>query len=303
MSALLITEVLLLLSVGIGWLAGHWLSKRYRRPAAEDSGPEAASGEQTSGDASADVPDERTSRLTDTIAFVGGAYGILLGLLLVFAVQHFVDARQASREEAVSAAALFTSLDPYPADVREPLRHDLVCYMRALGTDDWAAAQQGDLTGSENANAYAQLVQVGVQELPQEEPIEASNHFFVTDSLIQLVEDRQLRLLYAAPEIPPVIWLVLYIAAMVFTGLTVFHLGARTSLARVAVAASTLVLVVIIGSLTMLDRPYVGWGSALEPIALEGSLNRLRDAYPNPEYWAPCERLADEANDPVANPW
>ena len=45
------------------------------------------------------------SRLTDAIAFVGGAYGIVLGLLLVFAVQHFVDTRHVSREEAITAAA------------------------------------------------------------------------------------------------------------------------------------------------------------------------------------------------------
>lgn len=279
---LLLAELLLLVVVALGWLVGRWLVSRYRSKPRPDG--------------SADPDDESvpgSERLTDTIGFVGGAYGILLGLLLVFAVGHFVDARQVTKDEAATAAALFNAVDPYPAEVRDPLRHDLLCYMDSVANDDWAAARAGDLTGSENTGAYATRVQQQIQALPQEEAVESSNHYFVTEELLDLAKYRQQRLLHAVPEIPPVIWVVLYVSAFLFVGLTVFHLGRRRWLGRLAVASTTILLAAIIGALIQLDAPFVGIGTSLRPVALEAALTRLRDANPTPTtLWEPCARLS-----------
>ena len=62
------------------------------------------------------------------------------------------------------------------------MRHDLICLMRSSATDDWAASTASDFTGSENTNAYAVAVQRQLEALPQESAVEASNHYFVTDS-------------------------------------------------------------------------------------------------------------------------
>lgn len=295
MLSLVLYEVALLVVVAAGWFAGDWLVKRYRskpRPGDPAVGAGGADGDAPDGE----VPDRGTERLTDTVGFVGGAYGILLGLLLVFAVGHYVDARQVSKDEAATAAALFAAVDPYPAEQRDPLRHDLLCYMTSAATDDWAAASAGDLTGSENTDAYAALVQQQIEALPQGEDVEASNHYFVTEEFLDLAEYRQLRLLHAVPEVPPVIWMVLYVSAFLFVGLTVFHLGRRRWLTRVAVGATTLLLLAIIGALIQLDAPYKGFGTSLKPVALEAALTRLRDANPEPaSLWATCERLGVDA--------
>lgn len=285
--SLFLYEAMLLLVVGAGWLVGRWLMRRYRNEPRPGTAPDAA-----------DDPEPGSERLTDALGFVGGAYGILLGLLLVFAVGHFVDTRQVTREEAITAAALFNAVNPYPAEVRDPLRHDLVCYMRSAAVDDWEAAHVGDLTGSENTNAYATSVQQRIEALPQDEDVEASNHYFVTEEILDLAKYRQLRLLYSVPEIPPVIWVVVYVSAFAFVALMVFHLGRGRRLTRLAVGATTLVLVAIIGALIQLDAPYVGIGSSLRPVAIDAALTRLEDAQPEPaSIWAPCERLAAEERD------
>lgn len=274
---LLIYEVLLLAVIGGGWWLGARLAKRYRR-GSTDPDPEAGS-----------------ERLSDTIGFVGGTYGILLGLLLVFAVGHFVDTRQASRDEAVTAGALFTAVNPYPAANRDALRHDIVCFMRSAATDDWRAATVRDLTGSENTTAYMNRVQRGIEELPQEEAVESSNHYFATEEILDLSKYRQLLLLYSIPEIPLAIWVVVYVSAFVFTALMVFHVGTRRKLARLAVFSSSLVLLAMVGAMVLLDTPYVGLGSALRPVAMEASLTRLQDSYPEPSsVWDTCERLATD---------
>ncbi len=281
MLSLLLYELALVAVVAAGWVAGRWLLKRYR-------GKNRPEGTPVAGE-----PEAGSERLTDTIAFVGGAYGILLGLLLVFAVGHFVDARQVSKEEAATAVALFNAVDPYPASNRDPLRHDLLCYMNSAATDDWSAARAGNLSGSANTEAYASSVQKKIEALPQDKDVEASNHYFVTEEILDLAKYRQLRLLHAVPEIPPVIWVVLYVSAFLFVGLTVFHLGRRRWLTRMAVAATTLLLVAIIGALIQLDAPYVGLGTSLQPVALNSALARLRAANPEPaSLWAPCKPLS-----------
>lgn len=255
-------------------------------------------GSRSADKASATTFDRsRESRLTDAIAFVGGAYGIVLGLLLVFAVQHFVDTRQVSREEAITAAALFSAVEPFDAEPRDQVRRDLVCYLRALATDDWAAAQVTDPTGSENASAYGQRMQRGVQDLQLDTVSQENSHFYATEAVLRLVSDRQLRLLYANPEIPVIVWVVILVAAMVFTGLMAYHLHDDKGLTRVAIGSTAVVLVVITTALVMLDRPFVGVGAALQPTALEGTLRQIQDTYPDPSLWEPCERLADEVDD------
>ena len=71
-------------------------------------------------------------------------------------------------------------------------------------------------------------VQRGVEELPQEEAVESSNHYFATEEILDLSKYRQLLLLlYSIPEIPLAIWVVVYVSAFVFTALMVFHVGTR----------------------------------------------------------------------------
>ena len=273
-SAVLINEAALLVCVIVGWFAGllgnRWLAARRN---------------------SAGLPEDEVGRLGDVIGFVGGALGILLGLLLIFAVQHFADAKDASRNEAVASVGLFNASGPYPTAQRDALRHDLVCLMRSSATEDWQAGSVQDLTGAENTNAWALKVQQDVETLPFATDAQSSNHYFVTQELLEAGKARQMRLLYSVPDIPLAIWIVIYVCSLIFIGLLAFHMADRQWLARLSVTATYLVLVVIVGTLTVLDLPYSGLGASLQPVAMQGSLIRLQDAYPG-DIWRPCEQLA-----------
>ena len=48
------------------------------------------------------------------LGFVGAAYGLLLGLLVVFAVGHYSDTRREAQREASSLVALWDTVDVYP---------------------------------------------------------------------------------------------------------------------------------------------------------------------------------------------
>lgn len=273
-----LTTLTLLLATAIGAFGGLWLRRRF--------------------DAKSAARDDKhgTDRLTDAIAFVGGAFGILLGLLLVLAVEHFVNARQAGREEAVAVTALHSTLEPFPAEQREGVRRTLVCYVEAIVADDWRATSIGDLTGSENANAYQRQLQQQVSALPQETDAQANVAFFVQDNVQHLVSSREFRLLYARPEIPALIWVVIYASALVFAGLMSFHIGDRPRLLVIAVGSTTLVLVVMIGAMRVLDSPFSG-PARIEPVSAQGTLRLLRDIDPRLPQASDCPRLAVDVDE------
>lgn len=262
--------LLVLACVGAGWAVGVLL---YDRLLAKHS----REGDSDAG-------------LTDALAFVGGAFGIILGLLLVFAVQHFADAREASRQEASSAVALFNGANPFVQDERSLLRRDVLCYMRSVAVDDWEAARQADLTGAENTNAWAGQIQLAVEDLTINNDAQSQFYYFVTERTLALDAERALRLQYAMPEIPLAIWLVILVCTFSFITLLTVHLGPRRRLRMITVSVSTLVLLAIVMSLSSLDEPYTGTTATVTPVAMESALLTLEDSFPD-EKWGPCPVL------------
>lgn len=280
---ILLNELALLASIGLGWLLGWFLHRRVSRAAAAD-------GMEADATGSAAASDDDSS-LGDALAFVGGALGILLGLLLIFGVDHFTAAREATRQEAVAATALFNAVGPFESAQAAEVRRDLVCFMRSATTDDWAAAEAFDYTGSEDTNAWADRLHASAENLSLKTDAQGSAHYFVLDNLTNLGKERQLRLLLAQPEIPPVIWLVINLSAFVFVGLLAFHMPKRRWIGVIAILASTIVLAVIVATLTSLDRPFEGRTASLTPVAMDAALKRMQDAHPDVD-WSPCPVLA-----------
>jgi len=78
------------------------------------------------------------------LSFVGAAYGLLLGLLVVFAVGHFNDVRTEAQREASSLVSLYDTLRVYPSETADPVHHDLFCYMRSIVHDEWPSMARGN---------------------------------------------------------------------------------------------------------------------------------------------------------------
>jgi hypothetical protein len=85
-----------------------------------------------------DPPDYRV-----VLGFVSSAYGLLLGLLVVFAVGHYSDSRNQAEAESTSLVALYDALGVYPPETRQTVRHNIVCYMRSIVSDDWPSMEDG----------------------------------------------------------------------------------------------------------------------------------------------------------------
>ncbi|MCX6433279.1 MAG: hypothetical protein NTX29_10980 [Actinobacteria bacterium] len=246
--SLLLNEAVLLACIVAGAAVGLWIHRRV-----------------ASGGSGGEVDHHDMDRLGETIGFIGGAFGILLGLLLIFSVQHYGDARNSARDEAVASSSLFKSASPFTQVERDRLRRDLVCLMRSSATDDWTAGESKDLTGSSITNAWEAQVQADVEKLTYDTDARNGYQYFIVQDSLDVSKARQARLLYTQPDIP--------------------------LLVRMSVIACSIILLVTIGTLTALDEPFTGAGSSVTPVALNGALTRLHDATPGP-IWDPCPTMS-----------
>ena len=261
-------QIVLLVCVLGGALVGWWLQRRLNR---HQHRPE----------------DANRGALGDAVAFVGGAFGIILGLLLVFAVQHFTDAQEATRQEAVHVSSLFQTAGAWTPEQSHAMRRDLICAARSLHTDDRYAADKLDLGGRAITSQWLARVRADVRALPINGDSQNNSHFYIVENQSALDQARQLRLLLAPPNIPLVVWMVIYTLSFVFVALMVLQFGAIRRITYISVTATWIVLAVTLGSMNTLDAPLSGTIGTVKTIALESTLSLLQDSFPD-EDWSPC---------------
>ena len=225
-------------------------------------------------------------RLSDTVAFIGGALGILLGLMIVFAAQHYQHADESAENEAVASANLFHIMQPFAEPERSEARHLVVCLMRSTIADDWPAAQERNVSGSDVTNAWARDVLDKIEGLGKGSAARDQAYFFTLGAMLDRSAARQTRLLTAQPKIPMAVWAVIFISTLVFSALLAFQLADRLWLLTLALVCTGIVLLALTGTLALLDYPF-GWGPSVNSDAMTSTLSRLQSMY-GPAVFGPC---------------
>jgi hypothetical protein len=225
------------------------------------------------------------------LGFVGAAYGLLLGLLVVFAVGHYSDVRHEAEREASSLVALFDAVAVYPPDTREPVRHDLVCYMRSIVTDEWPSMERGDSTETPRTLAFGDRVREGTRSLPVGDERERVAYGRATSLVADAGMSRQQLLFFTEPEIPTALWAVIYFGAFLLVFLLAGHYTSRPGGRVGALAGVTALLTVLVLVLGALDHPF-GVGARVHPDEMRQAIDLLSVARePNEGILRPCPAM------------
>jgi len=206
-----------------------------------------------------ELPDYRV-----VLGFVGSAYGLLLGLLVVFAVGHYSDARHRAEDEATSLVALHDTVDVYPHETRGRLRHALICYMRSIVEDDWPSMERGIATEAPRTGAFGDRLRAKTRELPLDNERESSAYGRAVSLITDAGKARQQMLFFTEPEIPTALWVVIYVGGFLLVLLLAVHYADHPQGRVIALAGVSLLLSVVVAVLAMLDRPF-GPGVRVEP--------------------------------------
>jgi Protein of unknown function (DUF4239) len=228
-----------------------------------------------------DSPDYRV-----VLGFVGSAYGLLTGLLVVFAVGHYNDTRHRAEDEAASLVSLYDTVAVYPREVVVPYRHDLICYMRSIIADEWPSMERGNSTETSRTLAFGDRIRAATRELPSASAPESSAYGRAATQVTDADQARQELLFFTQPEIPTALWVLVYVGAFLIVFLIAAHYIVNPRVRIAALGSLALLLTVVVAVLAVLDRPF-GVGVRVEPTEMRQAIT-LVSVGANPAIVQPC---------------
>jgi hypothetical protein len=222
---------------------------------------------------------EDTQQVAGVFAVAGTTFAVLLAFVFLFAFEQYNDARDQAELEATATTGLF-DLGPFfepPSD--QDLQGDLVCYARAVVREEWPAMADGH--SSPIVQARVDELQRGITRASIETPRSqwALGGWFEQNSQRQL--GRRGRLLEARPLVPPMVWYLLLIGAVVVIAFVFFFADRRER--RISqiwlVVAMTLLVVSGLAVVSFLDHPYEDEPGSIRPVAMEETLGHIEARY------------------------
>jgi hypothetical protein len=216
------------------------------------------------------------TRATTTLTMAGTAFAVLLAFITLAAFQTYNGAKDGADSEAAAVLTMFRTGALFPAQQRDELRGDLVCYGRAVVNqewpamghsasapvvDRWIAAYRGLFSGLQ---LHAAREQLALQEL-------------LTDARNR-TDGRQERLSEATPSVPTPLWLVLVLGGVIAIVLQLAMADPRERLFVQASLVAGVAAIVAAGLLLVnfLDHPYTGHTGSIRPTQMERTLVMMR---------------------------
>jgi hypothetical protein len=188
-------------------------------------------------------------------ATVGVLYAVLLAFAIILVWQKYSDADGTVEREAGAAAAMYHLSRGVDEPQASALRVALTSYLRSVVSDEWPAMEDG----KESKNTHQALDGLYKAALTlaksQSTPIVISEIFNQLDALTQA---RRGRILAAEGTVPGILWVVLFVGAVVVIGFTFFF---GTSNLRAQMLMTALLSILIFSELLIvvaLDRPFSG---------------------------------------------
>lgn len=268
-----ITQGILLACVLLGWYGGRLIHKF-------------ADNRFTEGK----LQGHELGRLTDTLAFVGGAVGILLGLLLSFGVSEFDDTKASIQTVARSSVSVFAASESLEPTQRFEVRRETICSLRSIATDDWQAIGEEVPGGSPTTTDTLMRLNAVVSKATLDTPQQQQSFTGLFTAVTELTSAREELVMGNSAMIPRVVWLVIYFSSFVMSALLAMHLADRKLLAIISAAMAWGMLAVILLALTILDSPLAPLFGAptIEPTAINQALSTLQLSFPDPALWTHC---------------
>ncbi len=276
LTQILITQGILLVCVLLGWYAGRSIHKFADKRFGEE-----------------DLAGRELGRLTDTLAFVGGAVGILLGLLLSFAVADFDDTKTSIQTMGRSSLTVFSAAESLEAEQRLEVRRDVICSLRSVISDDWSAIGNNERGGSPITTGWILKLNSDVSTVSLNTIQQQLNFPALLDGTTDLTTAREELVMGNSALIPFVVWLVIYFSSFIMTALLAMHLADRKVMARISAGMAWGILAVILFALTVLDAPLapVFGTPSLEPAPIVETLDVLQESFPEKALWVECPAL------------
>jgi hypothetical protein len=218
---------------------------------------------------------EDGDRAAGVFGVLATGFAVLLGFVVFLAFESFDTSRSGAEAEAQLLAQQFETIQFMPAEVRERLGGEVVCYARTVVHEEWPLMDDGNL--GDVINPWGLAMFRTVQSIEPRRASEQTAYDKWFDQRSDREDARADRTHGAEGVIPAALWIVLFLSAGIIFGFMLFMADSAerwyvqaTMMGSVAVViTSTLIL------LWFLDNPYHKGVSGLRPVAMERTLRIL----------------------------
>jgi Protein of unknown function (DUF4239) len=200
---------------------------------------------------------------------------VIVAFVFFIAFESYGGAKADAEEEATATLAMFHAVGPFSPEARTLLQGQVVCYAREVISDGWPAMRDGH--GSPVVDARVTALEESAEgiQVRGAKQLAAYDHWFALNE--ERRKGRQGRIAAASPLVPPVIWLILIIGAVVVIAAVGFFADRRES--RVAQAGMIAAIAIIVTSglvlVRFLDNPYEDKSGSIKPTAMERTLDQM----------------------------
>jgi hypothetical protein len=177
--------------------------------------------------------------------------------------------------EAGAVRALYYLAGQFPESQRDQIQGLLTSYARVVVDEEWPLMAEGQQ--SPQAAALNQQITKSVDSLQPSTSAEQTLYSQALQRAHELNQNRSIRLLYAREGLPPILWFVLVVLALILLLFTYF-LGLESARLHVlAVAVLTLGFAFTMFTIITLDHPF-GVDLRVNPETFEIVLNEMEGA-------------------------
>jgi hypothetical protein len=206
------------------------------------------------------VPAARLSAHNDVAGFIyavlGVLYAVLVPFVLVVVWEEFRDAQADVAAEAQTLLALAQDARQLPAPLDATIRDRARRYAQAMITDEWPRLAYGQ----QSPRVDAALVELGaaIHAVDPADPRQAILYDHLLSDLGALGMHREALAIDSRTAVPPLLWLVLLVGAVLVVGYTYLY-GVEQQRAQAAMTAALAALVALaLFVILALDYPFTG---------------------------------------------
>ena len=176
------------------------------------------------------------------LSVIGTLYAVLLGFVVVDAMQHQQDLRVIVDNEATHLCNIFLAAEGLPEKQRISIRNHCRDYAQIVIDEEWPLLAKGGYSSQAFGHTWGlwKVISTFDPKTPREEAI----HQQLISEICEVTESRRTRLVNAAHGVAPVMWVVLIIGG-VFTLIFTYFFAVenlRTQVVMTTLVALTLSL-------------------------------------------------------------
>jgi hypothetical protein len=214
-------------------------------------------------------------RAAGVFGVLATGFSVLLGLIVFLAFTSYDQSRSGAETEALLIAQQFETAQFFPAEVRETLGDELVCYARSVVHIEWPRMQSG--TQGDFFNPWGLAMFRTLKVTNPKTPVEQMAYSEWLDRRADREVARRDRIHGAEGVIPAPLWAVLFFIAGVILVFMFFFAdsGERAVAQGVLIGSVVAVIGVTLLLIRFLDNPLRGGYGSLKPVAMERTLALL----------------------------